>query len=138
MEATHRGNPPKPCRLDIFRILKRLPQNHLVGRIPSGTQFSIFETSLGGNPEFCGPSLPKMCGHPQEPQLEVDEDGDTESGFTWKVMMLRYGCCTLPGLVIEYLMLSTGRPKWFNAIVDAGEHIIRTRRNRRRYVYLGK
>lgn len=42
------------------------------------------------------------------------------------------------GLVMGYVMLSTGRPKWFNAIVDAGEHTIKTRHNRRRYVYIGK
>ncbi|XP_023752907.1 receptor-like protein 7 [Lactuca sativa] len=111
-------------------------QNHLVGRIPQGTQFNTFEgNSFGGNLGLCGFPLPKQCEHPSSPQFEVDEDEDEdedESGFTWKVVMLGYGCGTLPGLLIGYVMLSTRRPKWFNAIVDSGEHImIQTFKNKR-------
>ncbi|KAI3519785.1 hypothetical protein L1887_09001 [Cichorium endivia] len=97
-----------------------------------------FGTSFGGNPQLCGLPLSTKCEHPLEPKLEVDEDRDEESGFTWRVVMLGYGCGTLPGFVIGYLMLSTGRPKWLNTIVDAGDHIIQTRRNKRRCVYIGK
>ncbi|CAI9273739.1 unnamed protein product [Lactuca saligna] len=113
-----------------------LSENHLKGRIPEGTQLSTFETSFGGNSELCGRPLPKKCGHPLETQLKVDED--IESGFTWRVVMMGYGCGTILGLVMGYVILSTGQPKWFNAIVDAAEHIIHTRKNTRRYVYIGK
>ncbi|PWA62363.1 Leucine-rich repeat-containing protein [Artemisia annua] len=54
-----------------------------------------------------------------EPQLE----SDAESGVTWEVVMLRYGCGTILGLVMGYLMLSTRKVKWFNAIADAGESL---------------
>ncbi|CAH1420758.1 unnamed protein product [Lactuca virosa] len=76
----------------------------------------------------------------QETQLEVDGDGDVdgESGFPWRVVMLGYGYGTVIGLVMGYVMLSTGRQKWFNAIADAGEHMLRTTGNKKRYVYIGK
>ncbi|KAI7737354.1 hypothetical protein M8C21_028817 [Ambrosia artemisiifolia] len=96
-----------------------LSQNHLVGRIPQGKQFNTFDgNSFGGNPKLCGNPLPKKCGeHLQKPQLEGNGDGEKENGFTWKVMVMGYGCGTLLGIVLGYLMLSTGKPKWFNAIV---------------------
>ncbi|KAF5771089.1 putative leucine-rich repeat-containing, plant-type, leucine-rich repeat domain superfamily [Helianthus annuus] len=108
-----------------------LSQNHLVGRIPQGKQFNTFEgDSFGGNPKLCGLPLPQKCfEHPQQPQHEGDGDGeDEENEFTWKVVMIGYGCGTLLGIVLGFLMLSTGRPKWFNAIADAAEHIILMRK----------
>ncbi|PWA83534.1 Leucine-rich repeat-containing protein [Artemisia annua] len=118
-----------------------LSQNHLTGRIPQGKQFNTFEgNSFAGNPNLCGPQLRKKCNeHPQEPQLESDgAGGDEESGFTWEVVALGYGCGTLLGLVMGYLMLSTRKVKWFNAIADAGEYMIITRRKTRRYAYIGQ
>ncbi|KAJ9553239.1 hypothetical protein OSB04_017284 [Centaurea solstitialis] len=106
-----------------------LSRNHLVGRIPHGTQFNTFEgSSFGGNSALCGFPLAKHCEHASAPKLEVD--GEEESGFTWKVVMLGYGCGTLLGLVLGYLMLSTGRPKWFNAIADMV--------HRKYMIYIGK
>ncbi|KAJ9540692.1 hypothetical protein OSB04_027198 [Centaurea solstitialis] len=114
-----------------------LSQNQLVGRIPDGTQFKTFEAaSFEGNLDLCGFPLPKPCEHVSATQLEAGED--EESRFTWKVVMLGYGCGTLIGLAMGYIMLSTGRPKWFNAIADDIEHLIQTRRKKRRYVYIGK
>ncbi|XP_071707977.1 receptor-like protein 7 [Rutidosis leptorrhynchoides] len=100
-------------------------QNHLVGRIPTGKQFNTFgSNSFGGNPNLCGLPLPKKCNENlQEPQLDGEED-EEENGFTWKAVALGYGCGTLIGMVIGYLMLSTGRPKWFNVIADEVEHMI--------------
>ncbi|GKA25977.1 leucine-rich repeat-containing protein [Tanacetum coccineum] len=113
-----------------------LSQNHLVGRIPEGTQFDTFdESSFEGNLGLCGFPLPKKCSEPtHKPQIEEHED---KSGFTWEVVTLGYGCGTLLGLVMGYLMLSTRKVKWFNLIVDAGEHMI-LERNKRRYVFIGK
>ncbi|GJY87651.1 leucine-rich repeat-containing protein [Tanacetum coccineum] len=116
-----------------------LSHNRLVGRIPVGTQFNTFdENSFEGNVGLCGFPLPKRCGvYTQKPQLEASKDHEEESGFTWEVVTLGYGCGTLLGLVMGYLMLSTRKVKWFNAIADAGKHMI-LERNKRRYIFIGK
>ncbi|XP_076911926.1 receptor-like protein Cf-9 [Bidens hawaiensis] len=110
-----------------------LSQNHLMGHIPQGNQFNTFEgNSFGGNPKLCGFPLPKNCSERlHEPQLEGDGDED-ESGFAWKVVMMGYICGILLGFVLGYLMLSTGRPKWVNAIVDEANYVIMKRQNKRR------
>ncbi|PWA86861.1 Leucine-rich repeat-containing protein [Artemisia annua] len=64
-----------------------------------------------------------------------DEEEVDESGFTWKVVTLGYGCGTLLGLVMGYLMLSTRKVKWFNAIADAAESLVL---KKRRHIYIGK
>ncbi|KAL4576155.1 hypothetical protein LXL04_012244 [Taraxacum kok-saghyz] len=117
-----------------------LSHNHLVGRIPQGTQFNTFEgNSFGGNLRLCGFPLPKDCEHPSSPHSEVANGEEGESGFTWKVVMLGYGYGTLPGLLIGYFMLSTGRPKWLNALVVGAKHLIEKRKTkRRRYIFIGK
>lgn len=58
---------------------------------------------------LCGFPLPKQCDeHPSSVQVEGDED---ENIFTWKMVVLGYGCGTLLGLLMGYVMLSTGKPK---------------------------
>ncbi|PWA64408.1 Leucine-rich repeat-containing protein [Artemisia annua] len=86
--------PQSIAEIKTLEVLN-LSQNDLVGRIPEGSQFRTFEgNSFGGNPRLCGTPLPKMCSElSHEPQLERDE----ESGFTWEVVMLGYGCGTLVG-----------------------------------------
>ncbi|KAI7733969.1 LOW QUALITY PROTEIN: hypothetical protein M8C21_029107, partial [Ambrosia artemisiifolia] len=110
-----------PQSLDdlTFLAILNLSQNHLDGRIPQGRQFDTFnEYSFGGNPKLCGLPLSKKCGeHLQKPQLEGDGDRE-ENLFTWNVVVMGYGCGALLGIILGYLMLSTGRPKLFNAIVD--------------------
>nr|GFC54136.1 leucine-rich repeat-containing protein [Tanacetum cinerariifolium] len=90
-------------------------------RIPDRTQFKTFdENSFQGNVGLCGYPLPKKCSeYTQKPQLEACEDQEEESGFTWEVVMLGYGCGTLLGLVMGYFMLSIRKVKWFNAFADA-------------------
>ncbi|KAF5771088.1 putative leucine-rich repeat domain superfamily [Helianthus annuus] len=104
-----------------------------MGRIPKGNQFNTFDNySFGGNPKLCGLPLPKQCSeHLEKPQPEGDGD-EEEYRFTWKVVVMGYGCGTLLGCVLGYRMLSTGRPKWFNAITDAAEYVILTIQNKRR------
>ncbi|XP_071720605.1 receptor-like protein 32 [Rutidosis leptorrhynchoides] len=114
-----------------------LSENNLVGRIPKGEQFSTFDmSSFQGNPKLCGFPLPNCSDHPHEPQLEKDDEED--NGFTWRVVMMGYGCGTFVGLLMGYFMLSTGRPKWFNDIADAGIYLILTRQTKRRYIFIGR
>ncbi|GJR40313.1 leucine-rich repeat-containing protein [Tanacetum coccineum] len=73
-----------------------LSQNHLVGRIPEGTQFNTFdESSFAGNLGLCGFPLPKKCSErTHKPQLEEHENHGEKNGFTWEVVTLGYGCGT--------------------------------------------
>ncbi|GJV10730.1 leucine-rich repeat-containing protein [Tanacetum coccineum] len=127
--------PQSLARINTLEVLNLL-HNRLVGHIPDGTQFYTFEEkSFEGNPGLCGPPLTKMCNeHTHKQELESH---DKESGFTWEVVTLGYGCGTLLGLVMGYLMLSKRKVKWFNVIADTGEHMI-LERNKRRSVYIGK
>ncbi|GJR17499.1 leucine-rich repeat-containing protein [Tanacetum coccineum] len=117
--------PPSLARITTLEVLN-LSQNHLVGRIPEGPQFSTFDTSFGGNSGLYGSPLPKR-EHQSSPKVEDDGgyDDEEDSGFTWKVVTLGYGCGTLVGLVTGYLMLSTRKVKWFNAIADAAQSLLK-------------
>ncbi|KAJ0801218.1 putative non-specific serine/threonine protein kinase [Helianthus annuus] len=121
--------PQSLTKLNFLELLN-LSQNHLVGRIPEGRQFNTFsEDTYYGNPELCGMPLPRRCKQLSSPQVE------TKRGV-WIYMepvMLGLGCGTLLGLVWGYRMLSTGRPKWFNAIADAGGHTHTRRRKNRKH-----
>ncbi|GJW92102.1 leucine-rich repeat-containing protein [Tanacetum coccineum] len=128
--------PQSLARITTLEVLN-LSQNHLVGRIPGGPQFSTFSTSFGGNSGLYGFPLPKR-EHQSSPQVEDNDDEEEESGFTWKMVMLGYGCGTIIGLVMGYLMLSSTRPNWLSAIADAGEQMILKRRDKRRRVYMRK
>ncbi|KAJ0607941.1 putative leucine-rich repeat domain superfamily [Helianthus annuus] len=131
------GEIPQSLTKLTFLGLLNLSQNHLVGRIPEGRQFNTFsEDTYYGNPELCGMPLPRRCKQLSSPQVE------TKRGV-WIYMepvMLGLGCGTLLGLVWGYRMLSTGRPKWFNAIADdAGGHThTRRRKNRKHGVHVRK
>ncbi|GJX75418.1 leucine-rich repeat-containing protein [Tanacetum coccineum] len=126
--------PQSLARITALEVLN-LSQNHLVGRIPEGPQFSTFDTSFGGNAGLYGSPLPKR-EHQSSPQVEDDGEYDDrdESGFTWKVVTLGYGCGTLAGLVMGYLMLSIRKVKWFNAIVDAAQSIALKKKRRHKYI----
>nr|KAJ0223943.1 hypothetical protein LSAT_V11C200095860 [Lactuca sativa] len=79
-----------------------MSQNHLV---PQGKQFNTFQgNSFGGNLGLCGLPLPERCKHPISPPPEAD--ADEKSGCTMKIVMMGYGCGTLLGFVIAYVMLS--------------------------------
>ncbi|KAJ0705254.1 putative leucine-rich repeat domain superfamily [Helianthus annuus] len=125
------GEIPQSLADLTFLEFLNLSQNHLVGHIPQGKQFNTFDgNSFSGNPKLCG--LPKKCSeHLQKPQPEggVDEE---ESGFTWKVVMMGYGCGTFLGFMLGLLMLLTGRPKWFIEIANAAEYVILTIQDKRR------
>ncbi|XP_071726873.1 receptor-like protein 7 [Rutidosis leptorrhynchoides] len=125
------GEIPRSLADLTFLEFLNLSQNHLEGRIPQGSQFSTFEgNSFEGNEKLCGLPLPNKCERPFKPRIVADED--EESGFTWKAVMLGYGCGTPLGIVIGYIMLTTRRVKWFNEIADAVEHMILKSRNKRR------
>ncbi|PWA98743.1 Leucine-rich repeat-containing protein [Artemisia annua] len=130
------GNIPQSLAGIKGLAVLNLSQNQLVGRIPEGTQVNTFqENSFAGNLGLCGFPLPKKCNeNAHKPQLEAEEHHEEESGFTWEVVILGYGCGTLLGLVMGSYMLSTRKVKWFNAIADAAESLVLKKRKRRHVV----
>ncbi|GKD12282.1 leucine-rich repeat-containing protein, partial [Tanacetum coccineum] len=92
-----------PHALGNLIEIESLDHNRLVGRIPEGTQFNTFdEKSFEGNVGLCRFPLPKMCSeYIHKPHPEPRKDHDEESGFTWEVVTLGYGCGTLLGLFQE-------------------------------------
>ncbi|KAK3020658.1 hypothetical protein RJ639_046251 [Escallonia herrerae] len=116
-----------PAQLGDLTFLSalNLSQNHLVGHIPRGKQFNTFEAdAYGGNSELCGPPLSRNCEDsetpkpPPPPEVQKINDLDFASGFTWKVVLLGYGCGTVLGLAVGSVMFFIGKPKWFIGIVE--------------------
>ncbi|KAC9138563.1 hypothetical protein E3N88_46306 [Mikania micrantha] len=104
-----------------------LSQNHLMGHIPAGTQLQSFsEDSFLGNPGLCGPPLETNCEDLKSPPKVEAKGGER---IYVESVMLGLGFGTLLGVGFGYGMLSTGRPKWLNAVVDVGVH---TRRKKKK------
>ncbi|KAB2627303.1 LRR receptor-like serine/threonine-protein kinase ERL1 [Pyrus ussuriensis x Pyrus communis] len=60
-----------------------LSYNNFIGKIPTGTQLQSFDPSdYAGNPQLCGPPLPKMCGDQQETPISSNEEEKDEL-ITW-------------------------------------------------------
>nr|GEX12822.1 leucine-rich repeat-containing protein [Tanacetum cinerariifolium] len=122
------------------RYLQGLILNGNQGEVPSSFSecqslrvVDVGNNQLNGNLGLCGFLLYKKCTEQtRKPQLEAHGNHEEKSGFTWEVVTLGYGCGTLLGLVMGYLMLSTRRVKWFNTIADAGEHMV-LQLNKRKY-----
>ncbi|OWM64059.1 hypothetical protein CDL15_Pgr011514 [Punica granatum] len=78
--------------------------NLLTGQIPQGKQFNTFSSdSFEGNPNLCGPPLPKPCteSHQEElPSASQDED-DAERWVEWRAVLMGYGCGTEPSSPVD-------------------------------------
>ncbi|KAD4179105.1 hypothetical protein E3N88_27696 [Mikania micrantha] len=110
-----------------YLSLLNLSQNRLVGHIPVGPQLQSFsEDSFLGNPGLCGPPLETNCEDLKSPPKVEAKGGER---IHVESVMLGLGFGTLLGVGFGYGMLSTGRPKWLNAVVDVGVH---TRRKKKK------
>ncbi|XP_050279757.1 receptor-like protein 6 isoform X4 [Quercus robur] len=102
-----------------------LSKNYLSGQIPQGKQFNTFTNdSFNGNWGLCGFPMTKACGNgegppppPPPPSTIQEDDFKFENGFHWKAVLLGYGCGFVFGLVLGYLVFSSGKPKWLLNIV---------------------
>ncbi|KAL8499254.1 hypothetical protein ACS0TY_022293 [Phlomoides rotata] len=131
------GIPQSLTSLKFLEVLN-LSHNHLVGPIPLGNQFSTFSNdSYAANSGLCGAPLTRSCGNGTEPPSaedfeEEDEDDGFMMGFTWKAVVMGYGCGILLGFILGNVMISIKKPRWLERFVYVEAAIILRRRKKRR------
>ncbi|KAL8504132.1 hypothetical protein ACS0TY_022749 [Phlomoides rotata] len=130
------GIPQSLTSLTFLEVLN-LSHNHLVGPIPLGNQFSTFSNdSYAANSGLCGAPLTRSCGNGTEPPSdedfeEEDEDDGFMMGFTWKAVVMGYGCGVLSGFILGNVMISIKKPRWLERFVYVEAAIILRRRKKR-------
>ncbi|KAL8499249.1 hypothetical protein ACS0TY_022288 [Phlomoides rotata] len=137
------GIPQSLTSLTFLEVLN-LSHNHLVGPIPLGNQFSTFSNdSYAANSGLCGAPLTRSCGNGTEPPSaedfeEEDEDDGFMMGFTWKAVVMGYGCGILVGFILGNVMISIKKPRWLERFVHVEATIILRRRKKRRRTVQGR
>ncbi|XP_031286472.1 receptor-like protein 9DC3 [Pistacia vera] len=121
------------ANLNFLGVLD-LSQNQLTGPIPRAPHFDTFgSTSYVGNLGLCGFPLSKECKSDEtlQPPTKLEDDAESSIGFGWKVVLIGYGCGMVFGLIMGYLVFSTGKPHWIVSIVE-GEHRQKGRRSNKK------
>ncbi|KAL7249438.1 hypothetical protein ACSBR1_011599 [Camellia fascicularis] len=111
----------------MFLVVLNLSYNQLVGQIPQGRQFNTFgKDSSNGNWDLCGFPLSRKCKElqplPPLPTLHQDKNSDRSIEFSWKVIVMGYGCGFVFGMVIGYLMFVTRKPEWLMKTVEGKQY----------------
>jgi hypothetical protein len=107
-----------------------LSQNQLTGHIPTGKQFNTFENdSYTENLGLCGNPLLRTCNNHEAKQpplstLQQEDNLEPNNGFGWKVVSIGYGCGTIFGMFMRYIMFKIEKPKWLVRMVKLEQHIM--------------
>ena len=112
--------PRQLAGLNFLEVLI-LSRNQLSGPIPRGSQLDTFgNDSYSDNLGLCGFPLSSDCHKGETPQPSRISEDDTESEyrFGWKVVLMGYGCGMVLGMIMGYLVFSTGKPRWLARIVE--------------------
>ncbi|XP_047952420.1 receptor-like protein 9DC3 [Salvia hispanica] len=125
-----------PSELTGLTFLSKLniSMNNLVGKIPRSNQFSTFENdSYMGNLGLCGLPLTRKCkeddGKLMQPAEEEDDEYEFIDGFGWRSVVMGYGSGFIVGIGIGYMIIRSGRPRWFVEFFLALDINIRRRRD---------
>ncbi|KAK4568044.1 hypothetical protein RGQ29_003698 [Quercus rubra] len=121
--------PPQLTQL-TFLAFFNISNNHLIGPIPHGNQFDTFQDkSFGGNPGLCGSPLTIKCGNFKGSLLppltfeEIDQDSKLLYEFSWKVVVIGYGCGFIIGVLIGQIV-NARKYNWFIYLHFAIQHQI--------------
>ncbi|XP_039170176.1 receptor-like protein 35 [Eucalyptus grandis] len=116
-----------------------LSENQLIGPIPRGRQLNTFKSdSFAMNPRLCGFPLPETCtNNPQEiPLVTILQENDTGHGswFEWRAILMGYGCGTVGGVSLGYIVLGSKKFEWLVGLLERKGANMRKkwRRNARR------
>jgi hypothetical protein len=120
-----------------FLAFFNVSHNHLTGPIPHGNQFETFsDSSFSGNSELCGFPLSKKCENsedspPPPPTSEKNQNSSFLFEFSWKVVVMGYGCGIIFGLIVGQIVFTKKHDLVMKTF--AIKQPTRRRVNRRRY-----
>ncbi|XP_039170179.1 receptor-like protein 33 [Eucalyptus grandis] len=114
--------PPELADLTSLAFLN-LSKNQLIGPIPQGRQFNTFKSdSFAGNPGLCGFPLLETCTNSSReiPHVTILQENDTEHGgwFEWRAILMGYGCGTVAGVSLGYIVLGSRKFEWLAGLLE--------------------
>ncbi|KAL3733183.1 hypothetical protein ACJRO7_022673 [Eucalyptus globulus] len=117
------GRIPRELADLTFLAFLNLSKNQLIGPIPQGRQFNTFKSdSFAMNPRLCGFPLPEKCTNNSReiPPATILRENDTGHGgwFEWRAILMGYGCGTIAGVSLGYIVLGSRKFEWLVGLLE--------------------